>query len=133
MDISTVALARVGDIARIYRPGEPLPAVDLALSHLVAQHMTDDELRTQIAQVVAALKPGGVFAMQFAVADDPTVNSRASAKGGGVTRSPARMAALAEEAGAEVAAQFDRESYPQFGVSWSVIHLRSRAKADQQR
>lgn len=123
MDISPTALERVGDVARLYRPGAPLPPLDLALSHLVAQHMLDADLQAQISHVIGALKPGGVFAIQFAVSTDACMDTRASAKGGGVTRTHEHMTALAEAAGARVAAILERESFPQYGASWSVVQL----------
>jgi SAM-dependent methyltransferase len=47
---------------------ETLPAgeYDLAVSHLVAQHMAEPALRRQILWVSRALKPGGLFSLHLA-------------------------------------------------------------------
>lgn len=49
----------------------PAGEYDFALSHLVAQHMTDAELCDQIREVLRALKQGGIFSIQFAGSDLP--------------------------------------------------------------
>lgn len=73
LDVSPVAGEQVRAIVRRFYLESELAALptgeyDLALSHLVAQHMTDDQLRRQAAEVYRALRPGGIFSIQFAAA-----------------------------------------------------------------
>lgn len=44
----------------------PAGAYDLAVSHLVAQHMDEPELLRQVKAVAKALKPGGIFSVHLA-------------------------------------------------------------------
>jgi SAM-dependent methyltransferase len=44
----------------------PSSHYDLAISHLTAQHMTDEDLREQIREVTRALKVGGIFSLHLA-------------------------------------------------------------------
>ena len=74
VDVADYAKGHVeGVCRRFYLPPDlgfmPDGEYDFALSHLVAQHMTDSELCHQVAQVVRALKPTGVFSIQFAGSD----------------------------------------------------------------
>jgi cyclopropane fatty-acyl-phospholipid synthase-like methyltransferase len=104
-DISSSALQRVSDVATGWLAGTALPEAtfDVALSHLVAQHMSDADLAQQFRYVIAALKPMGVFAIQFAYrADAPEAtdgDGPLPQKAGGVLRSPERMRGMIEEAG----------------------------------
>ena len=69
LDISIVALNKVKPFTKNqYLPTDELPKnyFDLAISHLVAQHMCDEDLLEQMKKVILSLKPSGIFAMQFA-------------------------------------------------------------------
>lgn len=125
LDISPVALDRVRDIAVVHRAGDALPrrTFDLALSHLVAQHMTDADLIAQIKTVLPALRWRGVLAMQFASlssGETMRAESDASVKGGGVVRLPTEMIALVQQARARVVRMIERETYgpTRFWVAW---------------
>jgi hypothetical protein len=65
--VAPAAVGKVGAFARGFLPGDAMPAgeFDVAMSHWVTPHMTEEALAAQIKQVVPALKPGGVFAMQY--------------------------------------------------------------------
>lgn len=74
LDVSEVAGQQLsGVVRRFYLAAEieelPTEEYDLALSHLVAQHMLDQELRQQSEHIYRALRPGGVFTIQFAGSD----------------------------------------------------------------
>jgi len=71
MDVADLAEGAVHGIARHFylaSNAQSLPRAeyDLAISHLVAQHQWDAQLRDQIADVYAALKPGGTFSLHLA-------------------------------------------------------------------
>lgn len=133
LDISPVALARVDDIATGYLADDlaSLPAnrFDVALSHLVSQHMRDADLQDQIQHVVRSLKPGGVFAMQYAthrhgVAPDQP-QSTDMAKGGSICRTEEGLAALVERAGGRVVRSITREAHD-CGLICQVAHIQRR-------
>jgi SAM-dependent methyltransferase len=129
LDISQAALDRVADIARGWSAERlhelPKGEFDLALSHLVAQHMMDADLEAQFEAVIAALKPDGVFAVQFAVTDDPDMLEQLpiKAKGGSIQRRPEAVEALAVKAGGRVVYSQENEQFPQYRASWHVIHI----------
>lgn len=75
LDISEIALERVKSITRNRYLSSNLPEIptneyDIAVSHLVTQHMNDEDLIEQINHVIRSLKPNGIFAMQFAFIDN---------------------------------------------------------------
>jgi hypothetical protein len=129
LDISSVALERVSSFAECYLPEQQLPsgAFDVAMSHLVAQHMTDADLLAQIRAVVASLKPMGVFAMQFSDHADGQEHlhdeSSLCVKLGEVCRSPREMEKLASAAGVKVVKLLEREVWNDYGLRWYVVHL----------
>lgn len=82
LDISEAALERVKSITRnrflsSNLSGLPINEYDIAVSHLVTQHMNDEDLIEQITYVIRSLKPDGIFGMQFAFIDDtPEANEQ---------------------------------------------------------
>jgi 2-polyprenyl-3-methyl-5-hydroxy-6-metoxy-1,4-benzoquinol methylase len=77
LDISQTALDRVKTITRnqylaSHIRSLPSQAYDVAVSHLVTQHMNESDLIQQVAHVLRSLKPDGIFAMQFAFIDETT-------------------------------------------------------------
>src|SRR6185436_575611 len=78
LDIAPAALAKVERIVAKTWLADNLSALppktfDVAISHLVAQHMSDEQLSAQLNAVVASLKPDGVFALQFGTALDASL------------------------------------------------------------
>ncbi len=67
LDVAPAAIGKVAGFAKGYLPEDPMPpgVFDLALSHWVTPHMTEDALAAQFKQVVPALMPGGIFALQY--------------------------------------------------------------------
>lgn len=133
LDISAIALDKIKTIAtKIYLPSSlpdiPKETFDIAISHLVAQHMTNEDLLRQISGILKALKPCGVFAMQFAYADDIQKNDIPSPsteiiKTGGVCRSLKGMAHLVEEAGGTISWVSRIGIFPEYGSGWYAIHI----------
>lgn len=71
LDICEAAVDKVRDHVIDYWLAEnfnhfPVNHFDLALSHLVSQHMSDEDLLVQMKHVIRSLKPTGVFAVQYA-------------------------------------------------------------------
>lgn len=118
----------------------PRDTFDFAVSHLVAQHMTDYDLQWQIAAVLRGLKPDRLFAMQFAnnTSREPDsilncdrgvffhVNSQMK---GGVVRSCREMSYIVNRAGGEIV--WYSKPWP-CGTSntatWYCVHIRERRK-----
>lgn len=133
LDISTHALAKVDDVCAqtwLADAIDELPegTFDLAISHLVAQHMDNATLRDQVAHVVPALKPGGVFAMQFAYRlngmsdhEDPVTPDAIVC--GDVCRSLPSLVELAESAGGLVTFANRISLFPECGSGWYGVHI----------
>jgi hypothetical protein len=72
-DISEHATARVADCATaLYHSSEEIPAntYDLIYSNNVNQHLPTNTMRTDYSRLIRALKPRGVFAVQFVGGSD---------------------------------------------------------------
>lgn len=133
LDISQKALDKVkGVVKACWLPATfrevPAGTFDLAISNLVTQHMRDDDLVLQIQGVVNALKPGGIFAMQFAFAWDSEQNDLANpsdtlVKGGGVCRTLGRMVQLVQGAGGVVVWAERIGMYPDYRSGWYALHI----------
>lgn len=132
LDICPIALDRVRDVVQgTYLTADidrlPDACFDLAISHLVAQHMFDADLETQIRHVLRALKPGGVFAMQFSygwgqetsIANETLDN----AKAGGVTRTLSHMVDMVDRLGGQVTRAHVIDDYPQYRTGWYALHI----------
>ena len=133
LDISPVALRRVEPFtAKTWLPSSlpdiPENLFDLAISHLVTQHMADKDLVEQISGVLKSLKPSGIFAMQFAFAynrsqNDLTSPSAELIKTGGVGRSLGGMARLVDQAGGLIVWASRFSMFPDQGAGWYAIHI----------
>jgi SAM-dependent methyltransferase len=144
LDISAIALRRIADIAQPWNASEisSLPAgrFDLALSHLVTQHMLPADLSTQLRGVISALKPDGVFAMQFRVptgdTEEPEFSSaigfrnetfvnpeRQDAKFGSVLYHPETLERMVVEAGGRVTLSLPKERNLDLNWAWHVVHI----------
>jgi len=132
LDISQKALDSVAEVARGWRADRldalPENTFDVACSHLVSQHMSDDDLAAQMRAVLRALNSDGIFALQFAyLIDNPTARnamSNASVKGGGVLRSPGLIAQMAEEAGGKVVWSTPSVQFPELGSMWHASQIK---------
>ena len=95
LDISETAIKNVGKYIRDgYLDSARLPkdTYDIAISYLVAQHMSDVDLLNQLKNVVASMKESGHLYLQWAYAlhgDNPqTIEIQ---QGGGILRSTEKM------------------------------------------
>lgn len=129
LDISPIALQRIADIAVPWNASEvhslPARSFDLALSHLVTQHMLPSDLSAQLHAVIRALKPDGVFAMQFSIPVEnqtPTF-SKLEAKAGGVKYDLDRLVRMVKEAGGRVSRSIAKEQNLALGWAWQVVHI----------
>lgn len=135
LDICPLALDRVRDVVQAcYLASEldrlPDAAFDLAISHLVTQHMVDADLDPHVRHVLRSLGPDGLFAMQFAYGWDQETGiageTLADAKTGGVIRKLSHMAALVERAGGMISRAHIISNYPQYRSGWYGIHITKR-------
>lgn len=126
LDVTPVALERVADVAKGWTNAAELPVshFDLALSHLVAQHMPDFDFQDQIRYVLRALRPDGLFAFQYATGVDGQCSPqfRNYAKSGAIRRRPQDIVNVVSLCGGRVVNQFQRETHP-CGTVWWVAHV----------
>jgi cyclopropane fatty-acyl-phospholipid synthase-like methyltransferase len=141
LDISSIALQRVEAVAIPWLASEiirlPQNTFDLALSHLVAQHMPDDDLHAQLYAVVRALRDKGVFAMQFLKPIDKrqeaivTIDQpRSSQKGGSIFRTPEKVEQMVKAAGGTVLRSVAKESSIEQQWAWHVMHVGRASSAN---
>lgn len=135
LDISPVALSRISDcVVAGWLPSQlselPSDTFDVAISHLVAQHMSDPDLEQQIREVVRGLKPKGVFALQFAflmnggeaeIEQTPEV-----IKSGGICRSLERIRTMVEGAGGQIVWSEKIGTFAEYGSGWYGVHIQRK-------
>jgi len=96
------------------------------MSHLVAQHMTDQDLEIQIKAVLSALKPTGIFAIQFASHNVEVENKYSISfltKSGGVCRSLDKIKRLFQASHAKVVKIVEKGIFPGNNSRWYTAHL----------
>lgn len=133
LDIAQAALDRVSSIAKTWRADRladlPADTIDLAASHLVAQHMADADLAAQLTAVLRSLKPTGLFALQFAYqTNNPEFRHEPrtlSEKAGGILYSPRLMRLMIERAGGKVTLDQPIRSY-EGNVTHHLVHAARR-------
>jgi SAM-dependent methyltransferase len=132
LDISQTAIDRVKDVIEEGFLSQdlghlPESTYDVVISHLVTQHILDQELESQIHHVMRSLKPSGLFAMQFAflwMQNQPTMNNTPEeAKVGGVCRTLRRMAELAESGDGSITWAQVLGSWPEYRSGWFGVHI----------
>ncbi len=132
LDISEVALDRVRDIVvETWLPNQlaelPADTFDLVISHLVTQHMNDEDLLEQLGAVVRSLKPEGIFAMQFAYSLNGKYDlfkpTMPVVKSGGICRSLVKMNSLIEKACGRILWADKIDYYPEWNAGWYGIHI----------
>jgi SAM-dependent methyltransferase len=104
---------------------------DIAISHLVTQHISNETLSRQIRHVLRALKANGVFAMQFAdritgVDKESYSESLDCQREGGVCRSLSMMEEVVTAAGGKITWLSQPRDFPQ-GARWFNIHIRDKS------
>lgn len=138
LDVCDSAIIKVvGFVRQGYLASQDLPSrsYDLIIHHLVAQHMTHEDLREQITHLLRALKRDGLLAMQFASSqsnsdlvvsdsDEQVVMS------GGVLRSKDFMMDLIESCSGTIAGLFDREAWTNSDCQYISAHIVKKNIAD---
>lgn len=104
---------------------------DLALCHLVVQHMTDVDLFPLLRGIVRSLKPSGLLALQYASPPGPEhryAEDVQRQREGRVQRTPDHIRRVLRVVGAEVAFESPERTFPQAvrtdDNSWNVVHAR---------
>ena len=120
LDISHSALERVRALVEgVFIQSNSLPdgKFSLVMHHLVAQHMSDEDLSQQIRHLTRSLSKDGLVSMQFASflngLDGPLEQSVSLQAAGGVVRSPMQMEKLVGESGGRVLEIIPREIFDQ--------------------
>jgi len=104
---------------------------DVAISHLVAQHISNETLSRQIRCVLQSLKPRGLFAMQFADRINGTPNESYREdlevqRAGGVCRSLEMMKKIVQSGGGRIVWVSKARNFPEYGSRWFYIHIRRK-------
>jgi SAM-dependent methyltransferase len=147
LDISQIALDRVKSITRRQFLSSnlkdlPINEYDIAVSHLVTQHMNDTDLVEQIQYVLRSLKPDGIFAMQFAFIDDTPENREhlnrvyydvinvPTNQKGHMFRTLLEMKNIVEiKCEGKISWISDVRTYPNNPIKWYYIHIKQNTKA----
>jgi len=108
----------------------PSDEYDLAISMIVAQHMSERNLRRQIKHVFRALKPGGMFSLHLAGATEGPLNNLPgeipSGMDGAMCRSPEYALAMIGDVlrdGYSAIVTDLRMEWPQFKSYWYFVHI----------
>lgn len=130
-DISETAIKRVKDYIRkgfIENVNDlPKNQYDLVISHLVSQHMNNDDLERQLKQVIPSLKKNGLFAMQFAYPIENINDNNESIENcqlGEVKRTLNYMKELIKNNEGIVEESFNKGEYSQFKQGWYSLYIR---------
>ena len=126
LDISQQALKTASQWATTVHSSEikllPANYFDLAISHLVAQHMNDTDLQDQLTYVIKSLMDNGRFLLQFADAKNhPQEFTIRHEERGGMLRRPFQMTGLVENVGGKVIKNIERKINN--NVMWYGYHI----------
>ena len=136
LDIADAAVHTVAPFIRtFYTDASQLPddEYEIAISHLVAQHMYDGQLRDQIRGVFRALRPGGVFSLHLAAyfsmneRNDLITADIPEGLDGAMGRTRPYAYRLIEEelkGGYGVTEAAHQVNFPQFGSYLYFLHIR---------
>lgn len=144
MDICEEAFPPVRDIAcatYLHENAHELPTghFDLAISHLVTQHMAEEDILWQFPHVIRSLAPGGRFLVQFAGSDTKRENNvketivghandglagKVSMLGGRMVRTEDYATDLIGECGGRVARVGGIIHYPKYKSYWYWLDVR---------
>jgi len=131
LDVSESAISKVDRyIGRGYLSAQDLPGhyYDLIIHHLVAQHMTHEDLRDQLNHLMRALSPEGLLAMQFGSSQsngDLVVSDldQHVVMSGGVLRSKDFMRHLIDSCSGTVVGLFDKEAWANSDCQYVLAHI----------
>lgn len=130
-DISEVALERVIPYTTnryLSTDLEKLPRnhYDIAISHLVAQHMNNEALQKQLNAVVASLNNSGIFAIQIAyymLKIDKADESLANLKDGGVCRHLHEFYEMVQKANGRIVWTAKVGQFDEYKSGWYAFHI----------
>ena len=131
LDICEEAIEVVRNVVKGYWLHTALEGVlpsdffDVGISHLVAQHMNDNDLRYQLKNVIRSLKLTGRLAIQYAQAKVENSVAQVDMLGaemmGGVLRTINEMAVLVENSGGCILQDTEIQKGPDW--TWRCIHI----------
>jgi SAM-dependent methyltransferase len=125
LDISKTGLARVEPYTACrWTPDDTMPSntYDAAVCHLVAQHVSDEDLEKELRNVLSAMKIDGILSVQFA--NSPFLDhSVASQMHGGVCREPGAARDLIARAGGRVIWQSEFQRFTHTPTYWYYMHI----------
>jgi len=105
----------------------PPDTYNLAISHLVAQHMNTEDLTRQMTNVIRSIKDDGLFAIQFSEYIKPTtlINNETYIDGLGLQfcRHISDMDIIIRKSGGKVKNIFLIDDYPKFNIRWYGVHI----------
>jgi len=133
MDISPVALEKVKDVAKhcwLVTDSLPKDTFDLAICHLVAQHVADVDLIPQLENIFQSLKSGKILSIQFA-SNPAVVNQNQTyelCRGGGVVRTVEESNGVIERAGGTVVREIHLPPFTETKTLWHVFHCHAAGK-----
>lgn len=140
LDISPLALKRVESYTTKRYLSEkikelPNDCFDIAVSHLVTQHLSDGDLIIQMKHVLGSLKTDGLFVIQFAWSKDVNDKSLISQKEGECSRDVEHMTTLIHKTGGIVIKQVPFVVYKDIvwagkkrDVYWYGLHVQKDIK-----
>lgn len=131
LDISQSALKRVQKHVRngfLSARDLPTNSYDLIVHHLVAQHMSHNDLEEQVTHLIRSLKKNGVIAMQFASSqrDHTLVTSdqvKSVVMSGGVLRSKNSIQEIAIHSSGRIRNFFDKEDWLNSECRYVTAHI----------
>ena len=102
---------------------------DLILHHLVAQHMSHNDLSVQLLHLIRSLRSDGILAMQYVSSckDEQfvtEVDDLSAQMHGGVIRSPKYMTEMILNSGGTVIGAYEMESWEKSDAVFQTVHVR---------
>lgn len=133
LDISSAALKKVGSLCRsVFLHAENLPSNEysLVMHHLVAQHMDDPALTSQLHHLIRSLRLEGTIALQSAAPAAPRKSTIAKKSAtfeetvtGGFLRTPEELEDIVRSAGGVVIAMLPREQWVKSSCQFWIAHI----------
>ncbi len=136
LDISESAISKVKGITRsqyLASDVSTLPSneYDIVSSHLVNQHMSDQDFDIQCRHVIRSLKPEGIFAMQFAFVEHLDCLPAADLTNqtdGGCVRKLHIIENFVKNNGGFISWASDIVHFPRTIAKWQYVHIQRAPK-----
>jgi 2-polyprenyl-3-methyl-5-hydroxy-6-metoxy-1,4-benzoquinol methylase len=132
LDISETALERVRNVVKCCWLADqlaqlPSKTFDLAISHLVSQHMSNRDLFEQMTHVIRSLKDDGIFAVQFAFPLNGRIEESNEVEGnircGAVLRTMEIFDQMIQKAGGRIVWYRQIGTFLEHGAGWYGVHV----------